>query len=230
MKSSGRALTKAELGQKGRVVAVEMDGVRDTIGSQFIITIDSGEGRALDGLFNDDNVVNNSNIIFMEGVGDGLDGTGQQKFLSLGVVSEDENDILTKMNSQYCDKGGRPYADVRIIRAHVLDDPYEDPPGMEALLKLKKVTLLQKSDLPQEHAICARWLSSASPTYDRPPSETVEIRISAAEENFDEEEDKKRQEALLEKEDKSREVLLEMLGDLPSAGEFICISISSTTF
>merc|ERR1712232_1544752 len=59
--------------------------------------------------------------------------------------------------------------------------------------------------------------SSASPTYDRPPSETVEIRISAAEENFDEEEDKKRQEALLEKEDKSREVLLEMLGDLPSA-------------
>jgi len=183
-----------------------MGGICDTIGSQFIITIDSGEGRALDGMDNTDN-----NFLNLE-----EKKVDEQKYFSLGVVSEDENDVLTKMNTQYCDRDGRPYADVRIIRAHVLEDPYEDPPGMNELLESKKITLLETSDLPGKHAICARWLASSSPKYDRPPCETVEMRISVTE-ALDEEGETKRHEELQEKEDKSRAIVLEMLGDLPAA-------------
>jgi len=206
LKSDGRKLTKSELLEKGRVVAIEMGGVSNTIGSQFIITTDSGEGRALDGLNNLDNSVS------ISANGD----EEKQNFFSLGVISEDENDVIGKINALYCDKDGRPYADVRIIRAHILDDPYDDPTGMEQVLEARKITLLQPSDLPEKHAACARWLSSASPEYTRPPGEVVEIRISAVE-ALAEEDEKKRQEELQEKEDKSRAVVLEMLGDLPSA-------------
>lgn len=188
-----------------------MGGVSDTIGSQFIITTDSGEGRALDGLTNLD--TNNASIA--------TNGEEEkQSFFSLGVISEDENDVLGKINALYCDKEGRPYADVRIIRAHILDDPYEDPVGMEQVLESRKIALLQPSDLPEKDVACARWLASASPEYKRPSGEIVEIRISAVE-AVAEEDEKKRQEQLLEKEDKSRAVVLEMLGDLPDAGEYV---------
>ena len=47
--SKGRVLTAEECQEKGRVVAVELDGMADTIGSQFWITISEGNNRALDG-------------------------------------------------------------------------------------------------------------------------------------------------------------------------------------
>ena len=48
-----RELTAPELLEKGRLVMTEMNGVRDTLGSQLLLTVDGGgnpgDGRALDG-------------------------------------------------------------------------------------------------------------------------------------------------------------------------------------
>ena len=205
LRSSGRVLSKDELKEKGRVVAIEM-GIKDTIGSQFMITIDAGEGRALDSMVNlDENTSHNRD----------------KEYLSLGMVSEDDDDVLGKINALYCDKSGRPYADVRLIRVHVIDDPYDDPAGMDTLLSHNGVALVDVSDIPEKYQECARWLSSASPSHDKPKDEIVEVRISTEEAltEFDEETEMKRAEEMAKKEDRSNAVMLEMLGDLPSAGE-----------
>lgn len=204
MRSSGvgRALNAEELKEKGRVVAVEM-GMKDTVGSQFMITIDSGEGRALDSMAQLQ-----------------LDGNASDKqYLSIGMVTEDDDDVLGKINGIYCDKGGRPYADIRIHRMHILDDPFEDPSGLDLVLSRRNVTLVEQNDLPETYEAC-RWLSSASPSYEKPKEEVVEMRISAEEavKDVDEETEKKRAEEIAKKEDRSNAVMLEMLGDLPSAG------------
>ena len=40
---------------------------------------------------------------------------------------------LAALNASLCDDAGRPYADARVLQAHVLVDPFEDPPGFAAL-------------------------------------------------------------------------------------------------
>lgn len=57
LKSKGRVLTRTECQERARVVATEMNGIRDTIGSQFLITLEGGEGRALDGYLDRKSVV-----------------------------------------------------------------------------------------------------------------------------------------------------------------------------
>eukprot|EP00536_Pseudo-nitzschia_multiseries_P011326 jgi/Psemu1/166600/gw1.379.41.1 len=155
----GRALTEDECRQRGRVVATEINGISDTIGSQLLIT-------------------------------ETEQGLTPQTFRSVGTVVEDGNDVLGKINAAYCDANGRPYADIRVIRALVIDDPYDDPTGMDRLLE----------------------------------DQTVELRISASEivpDTAMDEEDREamrlQEEERLKREDKSRAVVLEMLGDLPSA-------------
>ena len=203
LRSNGRVLSKDELQEKGRVVAIEM-GMKDTIGSQFMLTIDSGELKSLDGMVHSDK-----------------SGRGEKDYLSLGVVSEDDDDVLGKINSLYCDKAGRPYADVRIVRAHILDDPFDDPDGLDIVLSRKGVRFMSSSDLPEKYAECSRWLASASPSYLKPQEEVVEERISTEEaiKDVDEETEKKRREELAKKESHSNAAMLEMLGDLPSAGK-----------
>ncbi|EHK99944.1 putative Peptidyl-prolyl cis-trans isomerase-like 4 [Glarea lozoyensis 74030] len=39
-------------------------------------------------------------------------------------------DALEKINEAFCDERGRPLVDVRIKHTVVLDDPYDDPPGL----------------------------------------------------------------------------------------------------
>ncbi|EMC98936.1 hypothetical protein BAUCODRAFT_65867 [Baudoinia panamericana UAMH 10762] len=39
-------------------------------------------------------------------------------------------DALEKINSAFIDQSGRPLQDIRILHTHVLDDPYDDPPGL----------------------------------------------------------------------------------------------------
>lgn len=219
IKSRGnKILTEDELMEKGRVVATEMGGVQNTIGSQFLITIDSGRNKALDGIAQDT----------IMGAGEGGNdltfsgNMGNRNYYSLGKVTEDDDDVLSKINNLYCDKSGRPYADVRIIRMHILDDPYhdKDPEGMDQLMQRRNVTLLKEDDLPPNYAICARWLSSSSPTYQKPREEIVQERISYEEamvEQGDEETERKKREEMLKKEDKSNAAILEMLGDIGSA-------------
>ena len=47
-----------------------------------------------------------------------------------GEVSEGM-DVLMNINEAYCDEEHRPYKDIRIYHTIVLDDPYEDPEGLE---------------------------------------------------------------------------------------------------
>ncbi|KAF2718331.1 cyclophilin-like protein [Polychaeton citri CBS 116435] len=39
-------------------------------------------------------------------------------------------DTLEKINISFIDANGRPLQDIRILHANVLDDPYDDPPGL----------------------------------------------------------------------------------------------------
>ncbi|XP_062511922.1 peptidyl-prolyl cis-trans isomerase-like 4 [Corticium candelabrum] len=40
-------------------------------------------------------------------------------------------DVIEKINASYCDDNGRPYKDIRINHTIVLDDPFDDPKGLE---------------------------------------------------------------------------------------------------
>lgn len=220
LKSEGRELSLHEMRAKGRLVASEMSGMKDTIGSQLLLTIDGGaDGKALDGLAN-------------SGAGAADSSSSPSvRYLSLGVVAEDDDDVLAKINGLYCDRDGRPYADVRIVRAHILDDPFDDPEGIDEVLEARGVQLSwkllgggeidsQKDDDGSKSSVPR--LASASPSWERPSEEIVERRISAdvalvEEDDGDEEKAEEREESLRRKEDKSRAVVLEMLGDLPSA-------------
>lgn len=46
-----------------------------------------------------------------------------------GEVAEGQ-EVLDKLNEAFCDKEGRPYQDIRILHTIVVDDPFEDPPGL----------------------------------------------------------------------------------------------------
>jgi peptidyl-prolyl cis-trans isomerase-like 4 len=39
-------------------------------------------------------------------------------------------DALEKINEAFCDEKGRPLVDIRIKHTVILDDPYDDPPGL----------------------------------------------------------------------------------------------------
>jgi peptidyl-prolyl cis-trans isomerase-like 4 len=230
----GRPLTENECQQRGKVVATELGGIADTIGSQLLITIADGPDRALDG-FRNNHSNNNDNSSNNNSTTTSNEPLTAQIFRSVGTVVEDDNDVLTKMNSAYCDANGRPYADVRVIRALVIDDPFDDPTGMDQLLVDRGVTVVkvkvindddddddgnkQMNDNDDE----TMYKVMASPDYERPPEEIVETRIRAdqiddnADDEIDLEKIRKEEEERYKREDKSRAVVLEMLGDLPSA-------------
>ena len=52
-----------------------------------------------------------------------------EKFTVFGVVVEDEDKVLSKINELYTDDSFRPYIDTRIKHTFVLDDPFPDPDG-----------------------------------------------------------------------------------------------------
>jgi peptidyl-prolyl cis-trans isomerase-like 4 len=192
--TSGRRLTLGESRERGRIVAMELPLTKDTIGSQFLITL--GQGRA----------------------GDGMDGylvAGEEQEsatpLSLGMVTEDSENILEKVERSYCDPDGRPYADIRIVRMLVLHDPFPDPSGLTEYIKGKSPGMLTEKG----------GQIIGSPDRSKPPQESVPERISATELEDEveetEEQIRKRQEKEALQEDHQRAVVLELLGDLPSA-------------
>ncbi|GAX27474.1 peptidyl-prolyl cis-trans isomerase-like 4 [Fistulifera solaris] len=172
---TSRLLSPLEMQEKGRV-AVQ----GQSMGSQFLITIDQGKDHALDGIEGD--------------------------FYSIGIVTEDDNHVLDKINAAYLDPNNRPFADIRILSALVVYDPFENEHSAELIEYIKKCP-------------------SASP--ERPPQETVEKRISVDEIDMEDNEDdnssvderkqRRLQEEEQQREAQSRAVVLEMLGDLPSA-------------
>ena len=154
-----KSLSHLEIREKGRVVASEMQRVRDTIGSQFLITVDSGPGCQKFWRRKKRNLL--------------------AHFYHMGELVEDENDVLGKNNEAYCDRDGRPYANIPIVRMFISEDPFEDPSDMDEFLRRKGINLFKENDFEENDKVCARWLSCVSPTYDRSPGETVEVRIRA---------------------------------------------------
>lgn len=187
--SCGRRVSQQELQVKGLAVATCLS-VPDTIGSQFLITTASGPNKALDGFIQDESL-----------------------FVVLGRVVEDDNDVLDKINAAFCDNKGRPYADIRLERALSVYDPYEDPPGLAQYIKANGIHLDDDGK------------AIRSPSPERPNEEVVSKRISAADvdaEDLENEEAlqlrlQQEQEETEKRHDKSRAVVLEMLGDLPDA-------------
>jgi peptidyl-prolyl cis-trans isomerase-like 4 len=138
----------------------------------------------------------------------------------LGRITEDENNVLQQLATFYCDADGRPFVDVRIKRALVIHNPFEEENSQQQSTELKNLMKrrgVQWND--EEDRIIA------SPAYDRPLEERVKPRIAADQvELVDDEDDEaleklqKQQQEEAEKHDaKSRAVVLEMLGDLPDA-------------
>ena len=233
LKSHGRRLTHAECQEKGRVVATEMKGIPDTIGSQFLVTLASGQDRALDGysIHRDDTTttVNGKEETTTASSNDNA-------FLSLGRVTEDEQDVLGQLSKMYCDAEGRPFADVRVQRISVVYNPFDDCAENDRSPEMRDYLKQQGVEWDNDSTEDAPWHVTASPDYDRNPEERVEPRISIdqidmADYNNDNgnDDDEAANEAALAKltaqqheeaqthDAKSRANVLEMLGDLPDA-------------
>uniref|UniRef100_A0A0B6ZKF4 Peptidyl-prolyl cis-trans isomerase n=1 Tax=Arion vulgaris TaxID=1028688 RepID=A0A0B6ZKF4_9EUPU len=137
-------------------------------------------------------------------VNNGSDMHGSQFFLTLadsldyldgkhtvfGEVAEGF-DVLEKINNTFCDEGNRPFQDIRIYHTIILEDPYDDPDGLE--------------------------VPSMSPG---PTEEMLNSDHIACDANIDEDKDKTEEElaeVMAEKEAKANTQILEMVGDLPDA-------------
>jgi peptidyl-prolyl cis-trans isomerase-like 4 len=65
-----------------------------------------------------------------------------------GEVAEG-NEILLKLNEVICDNEHRPYQDIRITHTVILEDPFDDPPGLvipDGSPEPSKETLLVRRD------------------------------------------------------------------------------------
>ncbi len=135
-----------------------------------------------------DNMFGSQFYITLDDSLDYLDGQGHCVF---GEVVEGLDEIAKVFNETICDGEHRPYQDIRITHTVILDDPYEDPPGLE---------IPPKSPEPTEELIKSS-------------------RIGADEDLNDYEgmDDDQIAEIIAEKEAKAQATILEMIGDLPEA-------------
>lgn len=106
-----------------------------------------------------------------------------------GEVSEGM-DILMKINETYCDAHHQPYKDIRIYHTIILDDPFDDPPGLQ---------IPDRSPLPTKEQLKTDRIGAEEEIDDFKGMAEVEI-----------------QEIMNEKEAKANAQILTMIGDLPS--------------
>ncbi|KAL6759755.1 cyclophilin-like domain-containing protein [Haematococcus lacustris] len=132
----------------------------NTNGSQFYITTAGEEVTSLD----------NKHTVFGK-VAEGLD-------------------ILDKINEAFCDEAGRPYQNIRIRHTIILEDPFDDPPELEALLPEGS----PEPQFEQGDRLEDDWV----PLEDTRDLEQIEEETRKAEAH-------------------NRAVVLEMIGDLPEA-------------
>lgn len=100
-------------------------------------------------------------------------------------------DVLKKINEAFVDKEFVPFQDIRINHTVILDDPFDDPPGLP--------------------------IPDRSP---EPTTEQLDSGRIGADEEIDDNKGKSIEEVeeqLADKEAKTRAVLLEMVGDIPDA-------------
>jgi peptidyl-prolyl cis-trans isomerase-like 4 len=139
----------------------------------------------------DDDEIDRSGVSgsqFFITLGDNLDSL-DGKYTIFGRVAEGF-DTLEKINDAYCDENGRPYRDIRIKHAIVLEDPFPDPPGLQ---------------VPDESPV---------------PTKVQLATVRLGEEEQDEAEGKTEEELeklRREKEARANALTLEIIGDLPFA-------------
>ncbi|KAF9886405.1 Peptidyl-prolyl cis-trans isomerase cyp6 [Aspergillus nanangensis] len=124
---------------------------------------------------------------FIVTLGDNLDHL-DGKAVIFGKVVEGF-DVLEKVNESFIDDRGRPLKDIRIRHTVVLDDPFDDPPGLVE---------------PAESPVPSK-------------AQLATVRI-ADDENLDDDMDEESMERLRrEREARAQALTLEMVGDLPFA-------------
>ncbi|XP_060096735.1 peptidyl-prolyl cis-trans isomerase-like 4 [Heteronotia binoei] len=100
-------------------------------------------------------------------------------------------DVLMKINETFVDKDFVPYQDIRINHTVILDDPFDDPPGL---------VLPDRSPEPTKEQLDSGRIGA--------DEEIDDFKGRSADEV---------EEILAEKEAKTQAILLEMVGDLPDA-------------
>uniref|UniRef100_A0A8D0ECU8 Peptidyl-prolyl cis-trans isomerase n=1 Tax=Salvator merianae TaxID=96440 RepID=A0A8D0ECU8_SALMN len=100
-------------------------------------------------------------------------------------------DVLAKINEAFVDKDFVPYQDIRINHTVILDDPFEDPPGL---------VIPDRSPEPTKEQLDSGRIGADEEIDDFKGRSTDEV-----------------EEILAEKEAKTQAILLEMVGDLPDA-------------
>ncbi|KAK7107825.1 peptidyl-prolyl cis-trans isomerase-like 4 [Littorina saxatilis] len=98
-------------------------------------------------------------------------------------------EVLDKLNEAYCDEKHRPYRDIRIFHTVILDDPYDDPDGLQ---------VPDKSPGPTQEMLKSDRIGV---------DEEVDDTKGMTEEAI--------REMVAEREAKANAQLLEMVGDLP---------------
>ncbi|KAK6172160.1 hypothetical protein SNE40_015885 [Patella caerulea] len=143
-----------------------------------------------------------SGLVSMVNNGDGKHGS--QFFITLGenldyldnihsVFGEvvEGLDVLKKINEAYCDEDHRPYRDIRIYHTIILDDPFDDPAGLQ---------IPDRSPEPTKEMLSSDRIGADEEIDDTKGRTEEEIK-----------------EMLEEKEEKANAQILEMVGDLPTA-------------
>jgi len=102
-------------------------------------------------------------------------------------VVEEGYEIVEKIGGTFVDEKNVPLKNIRIRHTQIIDDPFPDPKGLK---------------IPSR---------SPSPEIDK---WDIDYDGSSSEEQFDSD---KEVEQVLQKEDKQREIMLEMIGDIPDA-------------
>ncbi|CAN1827321.1 Peptidyl-prolyl cis-trans isomerase CYP59 [Linum perenne] len=100
-------------------------------------------------------------------------------------------DTLQRINEAYVDGNGKPYKNIRIKRTYILDDPFSDPPGISDLI----ATFVPDSKSDSHDRLEDDWIP-----LDEKGLSTAEI-----------------EETVRSKAARSSAVVLEAIGDIPSA-------------
>ncbi|XP_062980622.1 peptidyl-prolyl cis-trans isomerase-like 4 [Elgaria multicarinata webbii] len=100
-------------------------------------------------------------------------------------------DVLGKINEAFVDKDYVPYQDIRINHTVILDDPFDDPPGL---------AIPDRSPEPTKEQLDSGRIGADEEIDDFKGKSVDEV-----------------EEILAEKEAKTKAILLEMVGDLPDA-------------
>ena len=158
---------------------------------------------------------------------DHLDG----KYTIFGIVAEDPDNVLDTINEQFVDDENRPSRDIRILHTDIIDDPYPDDQRMlDYIQKTYYYNNNQENKNDDNNDFVyydidnRKNLYPPSPKSRKPKEEKLVERFSEDikldDKHFDadgEEDDEVMREEMEEYEARRREIVLELLGDRPSA-------------